>query len=485
MSTPEAQVVQEKDGQRRSGPARVEHFTAGERAARGKAARAEVPRGVHGDWEPPPHRPDPVELLEEQAQSRVPELVPIRYGRMLVSPFTFYRGGAALMASDLAGSPRTGLHAQLCGDAHLSNFGVFAAPDRRMIFGVNDLDETLPGPFEWDVKRLVASFAVAGRDRGFSSKVRARINAAVGRSYREAMREFAAMGGFELWYARLDVDDVLAQFGSGVTAKQLKRVEKSRAHALTKDSLKAFGKLAREIDGEPRIVSDPPLIVPIEELVEPGQAEPTHEALASLIRSYRRTLAGDRRRLLERYRYVDAARKVVGVGSVGTRAWIVLMLGRDNEDPLFLQAKEAQASVLEPYLGKSGYSNHGQRVVEGQRLMQAASDIMLGWIRTVGLDGLERDFYIRQLWDGKGSALVDLMEPNLLATYARVCGWTLAKAHARSGDAIAISSYLGKSDEFDKAMAAFAEAYADQNERDYAALKAAAESGRIEVQTGL
>jgi Uncharacterized protein conserved in bacteria (DUF2252) len=483
MSTKETeQVIQHEVS---ASTPKVEHFTLDERVARGKATRAEVPRRVHGEWEPSPHRPDPVDLLEEQAQSRVPELVPIRYGRMLVSPFTFYRGAAALMASDLAGSPRTGLHAQLCGDAHLSNFGAFAAPDRRMIFGVNDLDESLPGPFEWDVKRLVASFAVAGRDRGYSVKERAAVNLAVGRSYRESMREFAAMRNLDLWYARVDIEELFAKFGSTVTAEQRKRAEKNVAHARTKDSLKALGKLTQLVDGEPRIVSDPPLIVPVEELVGSEQFERWQEALGNLIRSYRRTLAGDRRRLLERFRYVDAARKVVGVGSVGTRAWIVLLVGRDNDDPLFLQAKEAEASVLEPYLGKSSYANHGQRVVEGQRLMQAASDIMLGWIRSEGVDGVKRDFYIRQLWDGKGSALVELMEPNLMERYAELCSWTLAKAHARSGDAAAMASYLGTSDVFDKAMASFAETYADQNERDYDALKQAVESGRVTAQTGL
>ena len=415
----------------------------------------------------------------------MPELVPIRYGRMLVSPFTFYRGAAALMASDLAGTPRTGLHTQLCGDAHLANFGAFAAPDRRIVFGINDLDETLPGPFEWDVKRLAASFAVAGRDRGFSADVRAGINATVVRSYREAMREFASKRNLDLWYARLDVEEFFTQFSAAVTAKQRKRAQKNLARARTKDSLKAFGKLTQIVDGRPRFVSDPPLLVPVEELVEPSQAAGVHEAFAGLIRSYRRTLAGDRRRLLERFQYADAARKVVGVGSVGTRAWVVLMLGRDDADPLFLQAKEAQASVLEPYLGRSGFANHGQRIVEGQRLMQTASDIMLGWIRTVGLDGVERDFYVRQLWDGKGSALLELMEPNIYSIYARVCGWSLAKAHARSGDAVAIASYLGTSEVFDRATAAFAEIYADQNERDYDALKQAVASGRVAAAPGL
>jgi uncharacterized protein (DUF2252 family) len=476
---------QQNGGQRRAAPARVAHLTADERVARGKATRGEVPRRVHGEWAPPPHRPDPVDLLEEQSQVRVPELVPIRYGRMLVSPFTFYRGAAALMASDLAGTPRTGLHTQLCGDAHLSNFGAFAAPDRRIIFGINDLDETLPGPFEWDVKRLAASFAVAGRDRGFPADARAEINATVGRSYREAMREFASMRNLDLWYARFDVEDFFARFTSRVTAKQRKRAQKNLARARTKDSLKAFAKLISTVDGRPRFVSDPPLLVPVDELVEPKQAASVDEAFASLIRSYRRTLASDRRRLLERFQYADAARKVVGVGSVGTRAWVVLMLGRDDADPLFLQAKEAQASVLEPYLGRSRFANHGQRIVEGQRLMQAASDIMLGWIRTDGLDGVKRDFYVRQLWDGKGSALVELMEPNMLAIYARVCGWSLAKAHARSGDAVAIASYLGTGKVFDRALATFAEAYADQNERDYTALKEAVASGRVTAATGL
>jgi uncharacterized protein (DUF2252 family) len=484
-AVPAVSAVEEKDGQRRAGPAKIEHFTVAERAARGKAARGEVPRRVHGEWEPPPHRPDPVDLLEEQAATRVPDLLPIRYGRMLVSPFTFYRGAAALMASDLAGGPRTGLHTQLCGDAHLSNFGAFAAPDRQLIFGINDLDETLPGPFEWDVKRLVASFAVAGRDRGFSDKERAGVNATVGRAYREAMRDFAAMGNLDLWYSRLDVEDIFSSFTKAASKQQLRRAEKNVAHARTKDSMKAFEKLTQLVDGERRIVGDPPLIVPIEDLVEPGDERDVNESLAGLIRSYRRTLAGDRRRLLERFRYVHAARKVVGVGSVGTRAWVFLMLGRDNDDPLFLQAKEAQASVLEPYLGKSSFANHGQRVVEGQRLMQAASDIMLGWIRAIGLDQAERDFYIRQLWDGKGSALVDVFEPSALTFYAHICGWSLAKAHARSGDAVAISSYLGTSNVFDQAMAVFAEAYADQNERDYAALRQAVASGRIAAQTGL
>ncbi|WP_084284307.1 DUF2252 domain-containing protein [Solirubrobacter soli] len=472
-------------GRGRAQAGRVEHFTRAERAARGKAARVEVPRSSHAGWEPAPGRRDPVDVLEEQAQTRVPELVPIRYGRMLVSPFTFYRGGAALMAADLAASPRTGLQVQLCGDAHLSNFGAFAAPDRRLVFGVNDFDESLPGPFEWDVKRLAASFAVAGRDRGFDAKQRGAVNLAVGRSYREAIRDFARMRALDLWYARLDVDDAAKEWVARATAKQRKRLDRNLAKARTKDSMRAFDRLTRLVDGEPRIVSDPPLIVPIEELVSADASVRLEDELRRLIRSYRRTLTGDRRHLLERFRYVHAARKVVGVGSVGTRAWIVLLLGNDDADPLFLQIKEAQRSVLEPHLGKSAFTNHGQRVVEGQRLMQAASDIMLGWLRTPGIDGVQRDFYIRQLWDGKGSAIVEAMEPDALATYANICGWTLARAHARSGDSAAIASYLGSSDSFDRAMASFAETYADQNDADYAALRRAADTGRIAVETGL
>ena len=329
---------------------KVEHFSVAEREARGKAARAEVPRKVHAEWEPTSVRPDPVELLEEQAQTRVPELVPIRYGRMLVSPFTFYRGAAYLMASDLAGMPRTGLHTQLCGDAHLSNFGMFAAPDRRLVFSVNDFDETLPGPFEWDVKRLVASFAVAGRDRGFDKKMRETINRTVGQAYREGIRRFAAMGNLALWYARVNVDEVAQEWLKQATAKQAKRYDAGIAKVRSKDSLKAFAKLTEIVDGEPRIISDPPVVVPIEDLAWAERAHEFEDFLRGVIRSYRRTLPGDRRKLLERYRYVHAARKVVGVGSVGTRAFIMLMLGRDGDDPLFLQFKEAEASVLESFL---------------------------------------------------------------------------------------------------------------------------------------
>ena len=461
------------------------HLTPDERAAQGKAARAEVGRSVHGEWASPANRRDPVDLLEAQAGTRVQELVPIRYGRMLVSPFTFFRGAASVMASDLSGVPRTGLQVQLCGDAHLSNFGVYAASDRRLVFDVNDFDETLPGPFEWDLKRLVASFAIAGRDRGFDAKQRDAINRAVTRAYRTAMKDFAGMGTLAVWYARIDVEQIVELFQQQASKKQSAQIDRDLAKARSKDSLAAFAKLTHLVDGELRIVSDPPLIVPVEELVQPGRERWLEEFLHDLIRAYRQTLPGDRRRLLERFRYVHAARKVVGVGSVGTRAWIVLMVGRDDSDPLFLQAKQAEASVLEPFLGKSAFSHHGQRVVEGQQLTQAASDIMLGWLRTTDVDGVDRDFYLRQLWDSKGSAVIETMNPKLMRTYAKICGWALAKSHARSGDAIAIASYLGSSDALDRALSAFAERYADQNDLDYQALKTAVESGRVKAEMGV
>ena len=464
------------------GNGKVPHLSLAERAARGKAERAEVPRSVHGEWSASAARRDPVELLEEQAASRVPELVPIRYGRMLVSPFTFYRGAAYLMAADLSGSQRTGLRVQLCGDAHLSNFGAFAAPDRRLVFDLNDFDETLPGPFEWDLKRLVASFAVAGRDLGFAVKQRRGVNLAVTRAYRDQMRALASMKTLDLWYSRVDAEPLLVEFRGAASAERRKLMEKNLAKTRAKDSLRAFSKLTTVVDGEPRIVSDPPLIVPVEDL---AGGEDVEAFARDVNRGYRRTLQGDRKHLLERFRYVHAARKVVGVGSVGTRAWIMLMVGRDNDDPLFLQLKEAQPSVLEPFLGKSQYANHGQRVVEGQRLMQAASDIMLGWHRVTGLDGVKRDFYFRQLWDEKGSAIIEGMKSRELSAYGEICGRTLARAHARSGDAVTITAYLGTSDALDQALADFAELYADQNELDYAALTTAVKTGRITAATGL
>jgi uncharacterized protein (DUF2252 family) len=472
---------------RASKPQALPHLTPAERVAHGKAARADAPRAGHGEWQSASDRPDPVSLLEQQAATRVPDLVPIRYGRMLVSPFAFFRGAAYLMASDLAATPRTGLRVQLCGDAHLSNFGVYASPDRRLVFSVNDFDETLPGPFEWDVKRLVASFAVAGRDRGFDAKERRAINISASRAYADAITRFAGMDTLAQWYARIDVDEVVTLLARQATKKQLKALDRNVAKSRTKTSLKAFEKLTHLVDGEPRIVSDPPLIVPVEELAEPAQlgGRKANDFLHGLIRSYRETLPGDRQQLLERFRFVHAARKVVGVGSVGTRVWVVLLLGRDEDSPLFLQAKEAEASVLEPFLGKSTFAQHGQRVVEGQQLTQAASDIMLGWLRASDGRGVERDFYVRQLWDSKGSAEIDAMSPKAMAEYAQVCGAALALSHARSGDALAISSYLGKSNELDRALSTFAESYADQNERDYAALEAAAKTGRVTVESGL
>jgi uncharacterized protein (DUF2252 family) len=461
----------------------VARSTPGESAARGKAARAELPRSAHADWEPAPMRRDPIDLLEDQARTRLPELGPIRYGRMLESAFTFFRGAAYLMAADLASGPRTGIRAQLCGDAHLSNFGIFAAPDRRLVFSLNDFDETLPGPFEWDVKRLAASLAVAGRDRGFTDASRRAVVKAAVREYRTTMARFAEMRNIHVWYARLDVASIRDQLGA--SGKPMKRLQSTVASARTKDSMRALTKMCRMVDGELRIVGNPPLVTPIEDVLPGTEQKELEDVVRRMIGAYRLTLPRDRRELLESYRYVHAARKVVGVGSVGARTWVLLMTGRDRADPLFLQFKEAQASVLEPCLGKSEFEQHGQRVVEGQRMMQAAPDVMLGWERIITIDGVERDFYIRQLWDSKGSAEVDMMDPDELEAYGRVCGWTLARAHARSGDRIAIASYLGRGDAFDRAMATFAETYADQNERDYRALEAAVTSGRVVAELGV
>ncbi|HXY71550.1 MAG TPA: DUF2252 domain-containing protein [Actinomycetota bacterium] len=456
-------------------------MTPKERAARGKAARKEVPREAHAGWTAPAVRPDPVSLLEAQATTRVPDLVPIRYGRMLASPFAFYRGAATIMASDLSDTPRSGLIVQACGDAHVSNFGVFGSPERELLFDINDFDETLPGPWEWDVKRLAASLAIAGRNNGFAAKERNQIVRDAVQNYRTAMTQFAAMGDLDVWYAHLRVQQGLPRIREMLDKKNLREAEKIVDKARTRDSMQAFEKLTHVVDGERRIVSDPPLIVPIEELWPADQASAFQETVHRLIRAYRRTLLGDRRHLLEGFRFSHLARKVVGVGSVGTRAWIILMLGRDDQDPLFLQAKEAEASVLEAYVGKSRYAQHGQRVVEGQRLMQAASDIFLGWERFTGLDGVSRDFYVRQLRDWKGSWAPEAMVPQVMSVYGGMCGWTLARAHARSGDRIAIAAYLGKSDAFDRAIAEFSEGYADQNERDHAALAAAVKKGRIEA----
>ena len=480
-------VLRERDtaGTRSRRSRDVQQFTPSERAARGKGARRDVPRSVHGEWQPGSMRRDPVDLLEEQARTRLPELGPIRYGRMLASPFAFFRGAAYLMAADLADGARTGLHAQLCGDAHLSNFGIFAAPDRRRVFSINDFDETLPGPFEWDVKRLAASFAVAGRERGFGDAERRAVTTTAVRQYREAMATFAEMRNIEVWYTRLDLAGILEHFRRTASGKQMKRLHANVVNANTKDSLRALSKLCRTVDGELRIVGKPPLVTPIEDVLPGAERAHLEDVVRRMIRAYRRTLPRDRRNLLESYRYVHAARKVVGVGSVGARTWILLLVGRDHDDPLFLQFKEAQVSVLEPFLGRSRFSQHGQRVVEGQRMMQAAPDILLGWERIVTIDGEKRDFYIRQLWDAKGSADVELMDPAALEAYGRICGWTLARAHARSGDRVAIAGYLGNSASFDRAMASFAEAYADQNVRDYRTLHEAVASGRVAAEPGV
>jgi uncharacterized protein (DUF2252 family) len=403
---------------------------------------------------------------------------------MLSSPFACYRGSAAIMAADLAAGPDSGVRVQLCGDAHLSNFGAFAAPDRQLVFDLNDFDETLPGPWEWDVKRLVASFAIAARENGVGRKQRRSIVRTAAREYRERMRQLAAARNLDVWYVRLDVRAVTEELDRVASRKLMRRFERDVAKARAKDSLRALDRLTHSVDGAPRIVSDPPLIVPVEELAD-ERPETIEREVRGLLRTYRESLEHDRRQLVDGYRFVHLARKVVGVGSVGTRAWIVLLVGRDEDDPLFLQFKEADASVLEPYAGESRYENHGERVVRGQRLMQAASDIFLGWLPTVGLDGRPRDFYGRQLWDGKRSIDVESLNEEGFEIYARACGFTLARAHARSGDRIAIASYLGSGDAFDRAMSEFAELYADQAERDHAALAEAARSGRITAVEGL
>src|SRR5215468_2098060 len=505
---------------------RVAHPSIDERRATGLEARDRVPVSGHTGWGPAADRPDPVALLEEQDTTREPDLVPVRHGRMMVSPFTFYRGAAKIMAADLAGTPVAGLEAQLCGDAHLSNFGAFASPERRLLFDLNDFDETLPGPFEYDVKRMAASFTIAARNNGFTkADARAATMASV-RAYREAMAEFAQMRTMDIWYAHMDEDTLMA--GARVALSELrgetaaakrqekeakqakhakaakkdakqekrdkqqeklakvaeKRAQKTLAKAHTRDSLQALSKLGELVDGQYQIVSQPPIVVPLRDMAATYglSAEEADQVIREQFRAYRATLQADRRQLLERFQVVDAARKVVGVGSVGTRAFIVLLQGRDAQDPLFLQIKEATASVLEPYVRKSRYKQHGERVVQGQRIMQAASDIYLGW--TIGLD-VQRHYYWRQLRDMKGSALVEGMVPLGLTFYARMCGWTLARAHARSGDPVAMAEYLGLTDAFDKSITDFSQAYADQNEQDYEAFVDAVKSGRLEAVEGV
>jgi uncharacterized protein (DUF2252 family) len=448
--------------------------------AAGKAARARVPLGSHREFDPAPSR-DPVGLLLEQAKSRIPELVPVRHGRMLVSPFTFYRGAALPMAADLATTPSAGFRVQLCGDAHLSNFGAFGSPERRLVFDVNDFDETLPGPFEWDVKRLVGSLVVAGRDNAFAAADTRRVALAAAARYRTAMREFAGSATLAVWYSRLDVEDAIAQFKSQLSRSAVKKSKAVAAKVRTRDSTRAVAKLTRVVDGRREIISDPPLIVPVEEL----GAELDYATLHALVSAYAQTLPLDRQQLLGRFRLTRVARKVVGVGSVGTQAWILLMEAEDGLDPLLLQAKQAQRSVLAAYAGESQYDNQGERVVWGQRMVQAASDIFLGWQRITEPGSGQTDYYLRQLRDWKYSAPIEQMDPATMAGYGELCGWTLARAHARTGDRFAIAAYLGGSARFEEAVADFGASYADQTVRDHAALADAVASGRTQATPGV
>jgi uncharacterized protein (DUF2252 family) len=457
----------------------------GESAERGRAARKTTPRSAHGDWGPAPDRRDPVSVLAAQAASRVQELVPIRYGRMLVSPFTFYRGAAAVMAADLAATPSSGIVVQACGDAHISNFGGFAAPDRRLVFGPNDFDETLPGPWEWDVKRMASSAEIAGRDIGLPADLRRWIVRDCVREYREGMRGFANESHLDVWYDRLTASELVDRFGGRLGAKGRIVFAKPFAKARRKTSLRAVKKLTERVDGELRFRSVPPLLVPLRELFDPGDARDESAYVRELLHEYAASLDVDRRYLFGTYRFVDMARKVVGVGSVGTRAWVFLLVGRDGKDPLVLQAKEAQPSVLEPYLGASEFANHGERVVQGQRISHAASDTFLGWQRSEGLDGQEHDFYVRQLWDWKASADLSTMSEWGLHAYTRACGWSLARAHARSGDRLAIAAYMGAGSKFDRAIARFSVAYADQNELDHQRLVDAVAAGEVIALSGV
>ena len=466
------------------GPRSIPHPSVQERAALGRGARAAARRGDHAAWEPSAGRRSPVELLLEEGADRIPELLPIRHGRMLTSPFAFFRGAAALMAADLAGTPRSGLEAQLCGDAHLSNFGGFAAPDREIVFDINDFDETARGPWEWDVKRLAASIAIAGRELDLAAGVRRSAVEAAVRSYRDAMRAFAGMRNLELWYARLDLDAIREHAGEHVSGRERQAFERRIARAYAKDHLRALSKLTHLIDGVPRILARPPLIVPVEDLYPAETSESVEAWMRELLRRYRRSLPAERRRLLEGYRYRHMARRVGGVGSVGTRCWLVLLTGRDLGDPLFLQVKEAGPSALAPHLGAHA-AHDGRRVVEGQRLMQVDGDIFLGWLTAGRAGEPRRDYYVRQLWDWKLGAEVELMSPARLTFYVRLCAWTLARAHARSGDRVAIAAYLGSGRAFDRALAEFAERYADQNERDHAALEAAVHDGLVAAERGV
>jgi uncharacterized protein (DUF2252 family) len=463
----------------------LSRLQSGESAERGREARGRIPRSAHGDWAPAPDRPDPIGVLTAQAGSRLAELVPIRYGRMLISPFTFYRGAAAVMAADLQATQDAGIVVQVCGDAHISNFGGFAAPDRRLVFSPNDFDETLPGPWEWDVKRMAASVEIAGRDVGLPADRRRRIVMACVREYRAAMRGFADRSHLEVWYERLNASELVDRFGGELGAKGRILFAEPFVKARRKTSLRAVKKLTERVDGELRFRSVPPLLVPLRELLSPADARDETAYRRELLAGYAASLDAERRYLFNTHRFVDMARKVVGVGSVGTRAWVFLLVGRDGRDPLVLQAKEAQASVLEPYLGASEFENHGERVVRGQRISQAASDIFLSWQRSEGLDGKEHDFYVRQLWDWKASADLSALSESGLCAYARACGWSLARAHARSGDRLAIAAYLGSASTFDRAIARFSAAYADQNELDHQRLAEAVAAGDLAAEHGI
>ncbi|GHI02925.1 hypothetical protein AQI88_02980 [Streptomyces cellostaticus] len=450
-----------------------------ERAAYGREARSRVPRARHGWFEAPPDRQDPVDVIERQSATRVPELVPIRYGRMLESAFRFYRGAAAIMAADLGALPHSGLQVQLCGDAHLLNFRLLASPERHLVFDINDFDETLPGPFEWDVKRLAASFAIAGRANGFPVEVQDGVVRTCVGAYRQRIREFAGMRALDVWYAQDDIEQLQALLASSMDRQARRRTAHAAAQARTRTHLQAFARLTHVTADGRRIAPDPPLITPLADLRTDPSEQGRDRELSALLEEYARSLSSERRHLLRHYRLVDIARKVVGVGSVGTRCWILLLLGRDDDDPLLLQAKEAEESVLAAHTEGASFANHGHRVVAGQRLIQTTSDIFLGWTHVTGLDGQGRDFYVRQLRDWKGIARPDTMDPALLDLFARICGASLARAHARSGDPVAIAAYLGGSDRFERALTGFAQAYADQNERDFAALGAAVRSGRV------
>jgi uncharacterized protein (DUF2252 family) len=460
-------------------------LTVQERIDRGREARARVPRSSHAAFSASPRRPDPVALLEKQSAARVPELVPIRYGRMLASPFTFFRGAALVMAADLASTPDAGIRAQICGDAHLANFGAYASPERRLVFDVNDFDETLPGPWEWDIKRLVASLAVAGRVNNHSAAVRQSITTAAVAQYRTAMNGFAAMPTIDVWYSHIDVDDLLAQVKRQLQPAEYKTLIRDLTQARNRDNEHTFSKLTQVVDGVARIVSDPPLVVPLSELYAKLEADRVLRTLAEVNRGYLATLSNDRRHLLAGYHLIEGARKVVGIGSVGTRTWVMLLAGKDADDHLVLQAKETERSVLEQFVGPSEFQHHGERVVSGQRLMQATSDIFLGWNRIREPDGKERDYYVRQLRDWKWSPDFTVLSAAALKVWGRLCGWALARGHARSGDGIAIAAYLGQSDSFDRSMVSFAEAYADQNERDYAGFQKAVKDKRIAAMVGI